>query len=370
MDSIIFDDMWLALERKDSSLTSAVQPSKITEEACSPFDFTQTEFSEFFPWKRPTLPENWGIGVIVGASGSGKSLLLKEFGEVEIPKWKSDTSIVAHFDSSNEAVNLMYAVGLSSVPTWVKPFNVLSNGEQFRANLARSLKDNQVVDEFTSVVDRNVAQSASKTLKKYVTDHGIKNLVFASCHRDILAWLQPDWIIDTDAGMFAINPRECLRQKLLVAEIYEVERTMWEHFKKHHYLSADISPFSTCFIAVIAGVPVAFASAITFPSGTVSNAYRGHRLVTLPDFQGLGIGPRLSDWVASYFTRQGKRYFSKTAHPRLGFYRETSSLWKPTSKNGKLRTDAVLAESRKENRFQNWIYSPTRTVFSHEFIGE
>jgi ABC-type phosphate/phosphonate transport system ATPase subunit len=370
MNEIVFDDMWVALKRKKSSLNSTVQLSKIVEEACSPFDFTQTEFSEFFPWEKPILPENWGIGVIVGASGSGKSLLLKEFGEIQIPEWKSNTSIIAHFDSSAEAVDLMYAVGLSSVPTWVKPFNVLSNGEQFRANLARSLKDNQVVDEFTSVVDRNVAQSASKTLKKYVAAREIKNLVFASCHRDILEWLEPDWIIDTDAGMFVINPRECLRQKSMVAEIYEVERTMWEHFKKHHYLSSDISPFSTCFIAVIQGIPVAFASAITFPSGTLTNAWRGHRLVTLPDFQGLGIGPRLSDWTASYFVRQGKRYFSKTAHPRLGLYRETSPLWKPTSKNGKLRTDAVLAENRKQNRFQNWVISPTRKVFSHEFIGE
>jgi GNAT superfamily N-acetyltransferase len=145
---------------------------------------------------------------------------------------------------------------------------------------------------------------------------------------------------------------------------------MWDHFKKHHYLSSNLSPFATCFIAVIGGVPVTFSSAITFPSGTVSDAWRGHRLVTMPDFQGLGIGPRLSDWVASSFVRRGKRYFSKTAHPRLGLYRESSPLWRATSKNRKLRTDAVPAEEKEKNRFQNWVMSATRTVFSHEFIGE
>ena len=38
-------------------------------------------------------------------------------------------------------------------------------------------------------------------------------------------------------------------------------------------------------------------------------------------YQGYGIGPRLSDAVAQKFLDQGKRYNSRTAHPRLGAYR-------------------------------------------------
>ena len=55
----------------------------------------------------------------------------------------------------------------------------------------------------------------------------------------------------------------------------------------------------------------------------------------LPDFQGMGIGVRFSDTIAQIHLDQGHRYFSRTAHPRMGFYRETSELWKPTSKNKK-----------------------------------
>jgi ABC-type ATPase with predicted acetyltransferase domain len=53
---------------------------------------------------------------------------------------------------------------LNSVPSWYKPYQVLSNGEKFRADLARKLKSNTVIDEFTSVVDRTVAKAASVSL--------------------------------------------------------------------------------------------------------------------------------------------------------------------------------------------------------------
>jgi len=131
---------------------------------------------------------------------SGKSTLLKHFGEEEIPIWDPAKSIISHFDSPDEAINRMGAVGLSSIPSWYKPYQVLSNGEKFRADLARKLKSNAVIDEFTSVVDRNVAKAASVSLSRFTKNNHIENLVLSTCHRDIVDWLQPDWVIDTDAG--------------------------------------------------------------------------------------------------------------------------------------------------------------------------
>lgn len=140
--------------------------------------------------------------MIVGSSGSGKSTLLNSFGEEENPKWHLDKSIVSHFESPDEAINLLTAVGLNSVPSWYKPYHVLSNGEKFRADLARKIKDGAVIDEFTSVVDRNVAKAASVALVRYIKKNNIKNVVLSTCHRDILEWLEPDWVIDTDLGEY------------------------------------------------------------------------------------------------------------------------------------------------------------------------
>ena len=129
--------------------------------------------------------------------------------------------------------------------------------------------------------------------------------------------------------------------------------------------------FSRCFAAVIEGSPAAFYAVISYPSGTVKNAFRGHRLVTHPDYQGLGIGPRLSDFVAQAYVAEGKRFFAKTAHPRLGEYRERSIEWKPTSKNKRYRTDTASDAQRQQRRqrFVDWTMNPNRLTYSHEYVG-
>ena len=135
-------------------------------------------------------------------------------------------------------------------------------------------------------------------------------------------------------------------------------------FKDHHYLDGNVNKAARCYIGVWEGHVVAFGAAITMPSGTLKNAWRGHRTVILPDFQGMGIGVRFSDAIGQIHIDQGHRYFSRTAHPRMGYYREHSPLWKPTSKNKKLRKDVSIENMYKEHYFDN-----KRICFSHEYIG-
>jgi ABC-type ATPase involved in cell division len=314
--------------------------------------------------------------LIVGPSGSGKSLLLKEFGEEETLRWDADKAIVSHFESPEVALNKLMAVGLNTIPSWCKPFHVLSNGEQFRASLARKIKDNAVIDEFTSVVDRNVAKAASNALKKYIVRNGIKNVVLASCHQDIVEWLCPDWYFDASTGL--LHDGRLLRRPKINIRIYPSKRSVWGMFAKHHYLSEKLNPTCRAYLATAdfgdGEVPVGFVSSLTFPSGHFKNAYREHRTVVLPDFQGLGIGPRISDAVADIHLQQGKKYFSRTAHPRFGAYRDSSTLWKKTSKYRKLRDD--IAKRKKVDgggewsKSKNYSFDDSRVCYSHEYIGE
>lgn len=135
-------------------------------------------------------------------------------------------------------------------------------------------------------------------------------------------------------------------------------------FKNHHYLSGAISKASRCWVGVWNNRIVCFGASMTMPSGTLKNAWRGHRTVVLPDFQGMGIGMRFSDAIGQLHIDEGKRYFSRTAHPRMGFYREKSPLWRPTSKNKKLRTDIT-----HKNIFNNHYADNKRVCFSHEYLG-
>jgi energy-coupling factor transporter ATP-binding protein EcfA2 len=315
------------------------------------------------------LSGDFGIGLIVGPSGSGKSTLAKTLGLREpSPEWDNNESICSHFDSVEDAQDKLGAVGLNSIPSWMKPFFVLSTGEKFRATLARSLSSYAFIDEFTSVVDRTVAKACSKSVRKYADRTAIKSLVFASCHYDIIEWLQPDWVFDTATG--EIEYRGSLRRfPEIRLDLCPCGWQEWARFREHHYLDANINKAAWCWLVSWGDVVVAFAAAIPLPSGTLKNAWRGHRTVVLPDFQGLGIGVRVSDAVAKMMVASGKRYFSKTAHARLGRYREGSEEWKPTSKNKRIRGDH---SKKRASEWTNGNYKHShkkRVCYSHEYIG-
>jgi GNAT superfamily N-acetyltransferase len=327
-----------------------------------PFDYQTDGTEKFYPFEVPEdLPKDYSIGVIVGASGTGKSTLLKEFGKATPIIWETKKAIASHFNSPEDAVERLSAAGLMSVPEWAKPFTALSNGQQFRAGLARSLHDGAVLDEFTSVVDRNVAKAASTAMARYVRRNGIKQITIATCHRDVLEFLEPDWVIDTDRGEWTSG--RYLQRPQLVLDIYPCSNSIWKHFAKHHYLSESLNKASHNYLAIWEGKVVGFSSVMSYPSGTVKAAFREHRLVVHPDYQGFGFGPRISEAVARHYTENGKRFFSKTSHPRLGEYRDNSPKWKPTSKNHMRRTDGQTKKTRWELNNERWSYS-------HEFIGD
>lgn len=155
----------------------------------------------------PIEGDDWQIGLIVGPSGSGKTSIGKQIWDNGIINlsdgWRSDIPIVEDITpekSMNEVTSALSAVGLGDVPAWLRPFKVLSNGEQFRAGLARLIcedKDKIVVDEFTSVVDRQIAKIGASAFAKAWRRKGKKQIVLLSCHYDIIEWLQPDWVYDT-----------------------------------------------------------------------------------------------------------------------------------------------------------------------------
>ena len=354
---------WQPLERSPSALESVVQMDEMLGEVIRPFDYKSEGVEHFYPYLIPSdLPAEYNIGVIVGASGTGKSTLLKKFGDPVSVGWHPKKAIASHFDSPEDAVERLSAAGLMSVPEWVKSFDSLSNGQQFRANLARSIKSNAVIDEFTSVVDRTVAKAASTAMVRYIRKNDIKNVTIATCHRDVLEFLEPDWVIDTDRGEWTSG--RYLQRPELVLEIYPCSNLLWSYFAKHHYLSESLNKASHNYMVVWQEKVVGFSSVMAYPSGTVKSAFREHRLVVHPDYQGFGFGPRISEAVAQHYLDNGKRFFSKTSHPRLGEYRDNSPRWKPTSKNHMRRTDG-----KTENKTK-WVLNNERWSYSHEFIGD
>ena len=105
----------------------------------------------------------------------------------------------------NDVTGALANVGLGDVPAWLRPFHALSNGQQFRAGLARAICQDSgdiVIDEFTSVVDRQIAKIGAMAFSKGWRRSQKRKVVLLSCHYDIIEWLQPDWVFDTTTNTF------------------------------------------------------------------------------------------------------------------------------------------------------------------------
>lgn len=143
-------------------------------------------------------------------------------------------------------------------------------------------------------------------------------------------------------------------------------RKVWPYFAPHHYLSEKYTGHRAWVLSLADdGTLVAFGSAMAQPSGHFRNGWREHRTVVLPDFQGLGLGPRVSEVIGEILLADGKRFFSRTMHPRMGAYREASPLWRATSKN---RTTQHASTTSRTTGFGTWR-DDGRPAFAHEYLG-
>lgn len=355
--TLALTDVWLPLERT-VELRSGLPLTDTAREVMRVFDMEEGNRDSLL--YEPPIIENGGLGCIVGTSGSGKTTMLETFGEPQTNEWDEALCIADHLD---DPFSVFPAVGLNSIPAWLRPFSALSAGEQYRAELALGLESGcAVIDEFTSVVDRNVARGCALGLGKFVREHNL-NLVVATCHRDVLPWLQPDWIIDLDRGEYCLRPRECLQRDPLSMVVRRIRRDAWRIFARHHYLSGALHGYAVCYGGFVGGDLAGFCALLPFPNGHLRNAWRLTRTVVLPEYQGLGIGPALSDTVAAIERRRGRVIYTKAAHPSLVAHREASPLWMRTKVKPQHRA------TPGSSSFGRWVENLDRNTASHRYIG-
>jgi GNAT superfamily N-acetyltransferase len=213
-------------------------------------------------------------------------------------------------------------------------------------------------DEFTSVVDRNVAQIGSAAVAKAIRAGHIRcRFVAVTCHYDVAQWLAPDWVVDMAVSTCA---RRRLRRPAIELEIHRVRRSLWKLFAPHHYLSGQLSARARCYAAFWKGNPVSFCAVL--PLVGRKNHWRITRLVTLPDYQGIGIGMRVAEAVCRMYRESGLRMNITASHPAVIAHCRRSPEW---------RTVRVLRSgSGDTSKFiHNYRSSAGRSVVSFEFLG-
>ncbi|OYW52656.1 MAG: ABC transporter ATP-binding protein [Rhizobiales bacterium 12-68-15] len=290
----------------------------------------------------PIDETDWQIGVVVGPSGSGKSsigraLCTSPADWWEPDDWPNDRPIIdaiAPAGSFDDVTGALAAVGLGSVPPWLRPYHVLSTGERFRADLARLVCEAPgfaVVDEFSSVVDRQIACIGAHAFSKAWRRTGGR-AVLLSCHYDILDWVQPDWVFDTGAGAF--SGRWLQRRPQIELEIRESGWDWWWRFEPHHYLKVPRMIAAGCYVGFVDDVPVAHVAFSTRPG---LKEARACRLVVMPEWQGAGIGLRFLNAICAMWRRGQNRYsrpmptLFHTSHPGLAAALRRHPYWAQVS---------------------------------------
>jgi len=325
----------------------------------------------------------WQMGLVVGPSGSGKSSIGRRcWGGSSFHEgftWSGAPIIdeIAPGKPFDDVAGALSAVGLGNVPSWLRPYAVLSTGEKFRADLARILLDGRervVIDEFTSVVDRQIARIGAMAFSKAWRRGPGRQVILLSCHRDIVEWLQPDWILDTEDMSLQ---RGLLRPRPPVpVTIYETNWKPWKSFEPHHYLKLPHMIAATNYVAMHNGEPVAHVAVGT---NTGLKSARMCRLVVMPEWQGAGIGTRFIDYVAQLWLDGKNRYGLKmttifhTSHPGLAAALRRKRQWlyirgRVLGESG-LESRLTLSASRGAPARSNYG-GHLRAVQSFRYIGE
>lgn len=289
------------------------------------FDVPPAEKSQLRLSGSIDLDFDWNIGLIYGHSGSGKSTIAKNLWPDEYNRsfeW-NQKSVIDDFDkdiSVDEIARACSSVGFNTIPAWLRPYGVLSTGEKFRVDIARRILESSddliVVDEFTSTVDRQVAKIASHAVQKYIRKSK-KKLVAVSCHSDIIEWLSPDWTLEPATMEVKKYPRGSLQRPKINVEIKRIPYECWNMFSKFHYLTAELNKAARCFGLFCDGQLSSFSGILHRPHPKTKNVKGVSRLVTLPDFQGLGLAMILVEKLGAAYKSIGMKLRTYPAHPAL-----------------------------------------------------
>ena len=385
---------------------------------CTSLAFTGTIEKQFIELPISHLG-NWSLGCIMGPSGSGKSVTLRRMPRLStLPDaaWRG-RSVIEVLGNDSLARQRARGAGLQH-EQWSRPYAELSAGERAAACFAYALKPFDdpdaaacivTVDEAFSYHDAAAARVCAHKLRVFIQNakqRGARTqlvLAGAAIDADLVAVLQPDWVFNpsntasdalrifrqkADQPADAVDAPPDVVQPPLPDALFRrytfsgtarngnhLEwRKLWDSVKAYHYLSEQFPTNAACNIYLlrcdVSGELVGFIAFGKYfgKASTVDPRplYQERRLVIVPWWQGLGIGPKLSEALAAYIVAGGAssgaqaRYSSVTANAGLGAQRSRpGSLWKASLINGKLSAGSAYGSKDKPRYIQ----------YSHEFIG-
>lgn len=316
----------------------------------------------------PVEQTDWRIGVVVGPSGSGKTSIGRAIwpdvgiydGDQGWPQDKPIVDAIAPDGDFDAVTGALSAVGLGSVPAWLRPYGALSNGEKFRAGMARVIAEGRervIIDEFTSVVDRQIARIGAAAFSK-AWKRGGGQAVLLSCHYDVLDWIEPDWVFDTRTG--ELQRGSLRRRPKFDLEVFSTDGSYWPMFEPHHYLKLPRMVAAKYYVGFVEGEAVCHMAVA--PKLDIGGM-RACRMVVMPEWQGAGVGMRFLNEVcrlqfteANKFHERTKAVYFHTSHPGLCAALRRDKRWVQVSQmmgggnKGKSMRSIIASQTRNKSK--------------------
>lgn len=291
-------------------------------------------------------PPPGSITLVAGPSGSGKTTLLRSMSQrwpaarwmhlYPVPLDVPVLDAVAPTRSIDEALGLLTACGLGEPAVWLRRFDQLSAGEQFRVRLARAISLHarvcgnapRLCDEFASGLHERLARAIAFNLRKLASRWRLA-LVVATAREDVAEDLSPERVVRTSPASAGEAARSGARGWPSFAAglcVEPGELAEYARFASMHYRGPDrIGVVDRVFVLRDAaggealGVVVYGRGALELRTRNraTGGRFAGHpgllneelrvlkRLVIHPDVRGCGLGHWL---VRETLPRAGARF--------------------------------------------------------------
>jgi GNAT superfamily N-acetyltransferase len=179
-----------------------------------------------------------------------------------------------------------------------------------------------------------------------------RKFVAVGCHYDVIEYLNPDWVLDMATRSFT---RRLLRRRPeLRCTIGRLPRAAWEVFAKYHYLTADLHQGAAGYGIWCEGVLAGSAWVIPCPISSGPDkgkaVWRVSRVVTLPDWQGLGLAMILLDALGADYRAVDRRLRMYPAHPSFVRSFDRSPMWTMIKKPGVFSSKNKAGNSEVRDR--------------------
>lgn len=179
--------------------------------------------------------------------------------------------------------------------------------------------------------------------------------------------LQPDWV-------FEVSTMQQKARGLLQRPKIEVElsrgkgKDYWKLFAPYHYMNAKHNSAALVYIMFMDNEPICFNSILHYPHPRIKNIKRLHRVVTLPDYQGIGFAHVLMGTLGAAHKALGNRLRAYPKHPPFvrTFYKNKE--WKMIEKP-KRRTSTFKSKTKKYSKLTEWSFKPRFTGAIFEYKG-